>query len=84
MRPVQRTPGGLGVTPMLMPASLISLLVAIIVFAVLLWAVQQIMRVTNLQEPLRTLIYVVLVLILVFWLLGLFGVWPMLQLQQHR
>lgn len=53
---------------------MISLLVSLIVAVVLLWAAGQLLAVLNVPEPLKTIIWVVLVVLVVLWLVqALFG-----------
>lgn len=49
------------------PGNLISLLLAVIVFGVLMWAAQRIMAVLPIAEPWKTIAYVIIVLIGVFF-----------------
>lgn len=53
--------------------SLIGLLVALIIVCVIIWAARALMGAFGIGDPIRTVIYVVLVLILVFWLVGNIG-----------
>lgn len=58
---------------------LVHILVVVLIFAVILWAVSLI----PLQEPFRQIVYVILALILILWLLsflGLLGVGGMVRL----
>ena len=54
--------------------NLISLLVGLIVICLLYWAVVRILAAFGIGEPIATVVQVILVLIVVFWLLGQFGV----------
>lgn len=50
--------------------TLISLLLAVLVFCVVLWAVRMLLVAFGVGEPVRTVVFVVVVLIALFWLLG--------------
>ena len=54
--------------------SLISLLVLIIVIGVVLWAAKSLMRAFGIGDPIATVIYVLLVLVLLIMVLNYFGV----------
>jgi hypothetical protein len=54
--------------------SLLGLLIGLIVICVLYWAVMRILAAFGVGEPISTVVQVILVLIVVFWLLGQFGV----------
>jgi hypothetical protein len=54
--------------------SLVSLLVALIVVCLLFWAIQRILAAFGIGDPIATLVQVVFVLIVVFWVLQSFGV----------
>jgi hypothetical protein len=56
--------------------SLIGLLVVLIIACVVIWATQRILAAFSVADPLRTVIYVVIVLVILFWLLAVFGVSP--------
>ena len=56
--------------------SLIGLLLALVVVAVLVWGAQRIMAVLPIPEPIRTVLYVLLVLVVVLWFVAaLTGTW---------
>lgn len=55
--------------------SLLGILVALIVIAVLLWAINAILRVVPIPEPFRTIIWVIVVVIAVFVFLDLSGLY---------
>lgn len=54
--------------------SLIGLLILLIVFCVVVWAARAILTAFNVGEPISTVIWVLIVLIAVFALLGQFGI----------
>ncbi len=61
--------------------SLIGLLVAVIVFALLYWAIHRIAGAFGLPAPIVAVIDVILVVVAVLWLLGLTGAMPTLKLR---
>lgn len=54
--------------------SLIGLLILLIVFCVIIWAARALLTAFNVGEPISTVIWVLIVLIAVFALLGQFGI----------
>jgi hypothetical protein len=60
--------------------NLIGLLVALLIFCVVLWAVRALLAAFSIGDPIATVVYVLLVLIFVVYLAGLFGVGPGLRL----
>jgi len=54
--------------------SLLSLLVAILLVAVVVWAVKTLVPALGIPEPIATVIYVIVVVLVVFWFLGVLGV----------
>lgn len=52
---------------------MIALLVTLIVACVLYWCVQAILSATGIGDPVATVVKVVFVLLLVFWILSQFG-----------
>ncbi len=54
---------------------LISILIALIIIGVLLWAVSRILAVVNIPEPFQTIIWVVVVLISVIAFLQICGLY---------
>lgn len=60
--------------------SLIGLLVALIIFALVFWAARALLAAFGLGDPIATVIYVLLVVIFIVYLLGLIGVGPSLRL----
>ncbi len=54
--------------------SLIGLLILLIVFCVILWAARALLAAFSIGEPISTVVWVLIVLIAVFALLGQFGV----------
>ena len=55
---------------------LVSLIIALLVVALLFWAIQQLLTAFGIGEPVRTVILVIFVLLVVLWLLGVVGVLP--------
>jgi hypothetical protein len=53
--------------------SLLSLLIALIIILVCFWAVRALLGAFSVGEPISTVVHVLLVLIVVFWLLSAFG-----------
>jgi hypothetical protein len=54
--------------------SLIGLLVILVVACVVIWAARALMAAFGVKDPLRTVIYVALVLIVVLWIVNALGV----------
>ena len=54
--------------------SILTLLIGLIIGCVLYWAVMRILAAFGVGEPIATVVQVILVLLVVFWLLGQFGV----------
>ena len=54
--------------------SLIGLLILLIVFGVVIWAARALLAAFALGEPITTVVYVLIVLIAVFAVLGQFGI----------
>jgi hypothetical protein len=54
--------------------SLIALLIAFIVILVLIWAVRRLLVAFNIGEPIATVVYVIMVVLIVLWLLQGFNV----------
>ena len=52
---------------------MITLLVGLIVVCVILWAAQRLMAAFGVGDPISTVVYVLLVLVALWWLLGEFG-----------
>jgi len=50
--------------------SLLSLLVALIVICLVFWAVRALLAAFSIGDPIATVVYVLMVLIVVLWLLG--------------
>lgn len=62
--------------------SIIGILIALIVIALLYWAVMRIMAAFGVGEPIATVVQVAFVVLIVLWLLGaFFGVGPSLRLR---
>ena len=55
---------------------LVSFVVALLVVALLFWAIQQLLVAFGIGEPVRTVVLVIFVLLVVLWLLGMVGVLP--------
>jgi len=56
--------------------SLIGLLIALVIIGVIFWAVRALIGAFGIPDPIATVIYVILVLIILFWILGQLGVGP--------
>ena len=54
--------------------SILGLLIGLIIGCVLYWAVMKILAAFGIGEPITTVAQVILVLLILFWLLGQFGV----------
>ena len=52
---------------------LLSLLIALLVVVVLVWAVKELTRAFGVEDPIKTVLYVLVVLIVVVWLLRRFA-----------
>ncbi len=64
--------------------SLISLLIVLLVFCVVVWAARSLMAAFGVGDPIATVVYVVLVLVMLLWLaqsLGLMSGGPVLRLR---
>lgn len=55
---------------------IIGLIIVLIVVGVLFWAANRILAVLPIEEPFKTIIYVLIVLLAVFFILSLFGLVP--------
>ncbi len=53
--------------------SLLSLLVALLIFCVVVWAARALMAAFGIGDPIATVVYVVLVIIGLLWVLGALG-----------
>ncbi len=63
--------------------SIISLLVVLLVFCIVVWAARALMAAFGIGDPISTVIYVILVLVMLLWLvqsLGVLGSGPVLRL----
>jgi len=56
--------------------TILSLLVGLIVILLVFWAANKLLKAFGVGEPITTVVYVGLVIVLVYWLLGLVGVGP--------
>lgn len=64
--------------------SVIGLLVVLLLFCVVVWAVRALMSAFGIGDPIATIVQVVIVLIFVLWIvqsLGVFGGGPVLRLR---
>ena len=52
---------------------MLTLLIGIIVLCVIVWAAQRLMAAFGIGDPIATVVYVLLVLVGLYWLLGEFG-----------
>jgi hypothetical protein len=60
--------------------SIIAILLTVLVVCVLLWVVQRLLAAFSVGEPVATVVYVVVVLICLFYVLGQFGFGPGIRL----
>lgn len=56
---------------------IVSLLITLLVACVVLWAAQKLMEAFGIGDPIRTVVYVVLVIIMLLWLLGAVNIAPL-------
>ena len=64
--------------------SLITLLIVLLVFCVVVWAARALMSAFGIGDPIATVVYVILVLIMLIWViqsLGLLGGGPILRVR---
>lgn len=61
--------------------SLVMIVVALLIILLLGWALQQLLRAFSVGDPIRTVVYVIYVLLVVLWLLGAVGLAPNLRLR---
>lgn len=54
--------------------TIVGLLVALIVVCLLVWACRSILAAFSIGDPIATVVQVILVLLVIFWLLSQFGV----------
>lgn len=71
----------MGTTKEVFIMSLISLLVALVVFCLVFWCVNAILRAFGVGDPIATLVKVVFVIVVVLWLLGVLGYVPALRIR---
>jgi hypothetical protein len=60
--------------------SVLTLLVGLLVICLIYWAATRIMAAFGVGEPIHTVVVVVLVLLAIWWLLGVLGIAPGLRL----
>lgn len=60
--------------------NLISLLVVLLIFCVVIWATRALMGAFGIGDPISTVVYVVLVLIMLLWFVQVVGLLPNLKL----
>jgi hypothetical protein len=53
--------------------SLIGLLIALLIICIVLWAARALMAAFSVEDPIRTVIYVILVILILVWLLNMLG-----------
>jgi hypothetical protein len=58
-----------------MTIPLVTILVGLLIFALVLWAIRQLVPHLGLPSVVVTILYVVVVVIFVFWLLSVLGLW---------
>jgi len=54
--------------------SLVSLLVALLLLCVIIWAARSLLAAFSIGDPIRTVVYVVIVLLVVLWVVQSLGV----------
>ncbi len=54
--------------------SIISLLLVVLVACIVLWAVRSLLGAFSVGEPISTVVIVLVVVLLLFWILGQFGI----------
>ena len=59
---------------------LVSLLIAVLVLCVVIWAVNYLMAAFSLPSQIQAVVYVLIVLFVVLWIVGLLGGGPSLRL----
>jgi hypothetical protein len=57
--------------------SILSLLIVLLVCCVVFWAAQKLMAAFGVGDPIRTVVMVILVIILLYWILSAVGLLPM-------
>jgi hypothetical protein len=63
---------------------IISLLVGLIIIALLFWAVRALLGAFGIGDPIATVVYVLMVVIVIIWLLGMVTGTPVLHLGSTR
>ncbi len=63
---------------------LVSLLVGLIIIALLFWAVRAVLGAFGIGDPIATVVYVLMVVIVIIWLLGLVTGSPIIHLGNVR
>ena len=63
---------------------LVSLLVGLIIIALVFWAVRSLLGAFGIGDPIATVVYVLLVVIVILWLLGLVTGSPVIHLGSVR
>lgn len=61
--------------------NILTLLVAVVVICLIWWAVTRILAAFGVGDPIATLVKVVFVILVVFWLLSSFGLVPAIRLR---
>ncbi len=61
--------------------SIVSLLVGLIIIALLFWAVRALLGAFGIGDPIATVVYVLMVVVVILWLLGLVTGSPILRLR---
>ena len=54
--------------------SLVGILIVLLVFCIVIWAARSLMAAFGVGDPIATVVYVLLVLVMLLWLLQQFGV----------
>lgn len=60
---------------------ILSILVGFLIICLLVWAVRALSTAFGLGEPITTVVYVVLVILIIIWLAGLIGYGPRITLR---
>jgi len=64
--------------------NLVALLVVLLVFCIVIWAARALMSAFGIGDPIATVVYVILVLIMLLWIvqsLGILGAGPVLRVR---
>lgn len=56
--------------------NLIGLLVALLIICLVIWSARALMTAFKIEDPIRTVIYVAIVILVMIWLIGVIGYGP--------